>query len=53
MSLREDFTSMKRLIAISLTVLLLAALSACAPASKTPVRVKCPACGYEFDVPQR
>lgn len=44
---------MKRFIALTLTVLLFAALSACAPATKAPVRVKCPACGYEFDVPQQ
>lgn len=44
---------MKRLIAFSLTILLLAALGACAPVKKDPVRVKCPACGYEFDVPQQ
>ncbi len=44
---------MKRLIAITLTILLISVLSACAPVKKSPARVKCPACGYEFDVPQQ
>lgn len=44
---------MKRFIALILTITFIAAVSACAPTQKAPVRVKCPACGYEFDVPQQ
>lgn len=44
---------MKHLIILSITILLFSALSACAPVKKSPTHVKCPACGYEFDVPQQ
>ncbi len=43
---------MKHLTVLIATIFLISALSACAPAKKTPSHVKCPACGYEFDVPQ-
>jgi hypothetical protein len=44
---------MKRILTYALIVMIVAAVSACAPVKKGPVRVKCPACGYEFDVPQQ
>lgn len=44
---------MKYLATLTLTILLAAALGACAPVKKSPTHVKCPACGYEFDVPQQ
>ena len=45
---------MTRFIVLTLTTIcLLTALTACAPAKKAPLRVKCPVCGYEFDVPQQ
>lgn len=41
---------MKKFVALSLASLLLIGLSACAGNSaKQGVRVKCPACGYEFE----
>ncbi|WP_020677393.1 hypothetical protein [Geopsychrobacter electrodiphilus] len=42
----------KTITTLALIILLVSALSACAPFKKSPTRVKCPACGYEFDVPQ-
>ncbi len=42
---------MKRLTCTILAILLIASLCACTGGSgKNGVRVKCPACGYEFDV---
>ncbi len=43
---------MTRIVTLTITALFIIALSACAPPQKAPVHVKCPACGYEFDVPQ-
>lgn len=41
---------MKKIAALSLASLLLISLMACAGSSaKQGVRVKCPACGYEFE----
>jgi hypothetical protein len=42
---------MKKLISLVLLVLFAVSVSACAPAKKEKTRVKCPACGYEFEVP--
>lgn len=43
---------MKGLISFVLLVVLVLSLSACAVTSKQgTTRVKCPACGYEFDTP--
>lgn len=43
---------MKALASMILLVLLTVSLTACAaPGTKKPLRVKCPACGYEFDTP--
>jgi uncharacterized integral membrane protein len=42
---------MKKLINWTVLLLIILLLSACVAASnKGPVKVKCPACGYEFDV---
>jgi hypothetical protein len=45
---------MKRLMLVALMVLLAFSFSACAALKKEDekkIRVKCPACGYEFEVP--
>ncbi|MCP3176082.1 hypothetical protein MJO47_03110 [Desulfuromonas sp. KJ2020] len=43
---------MKKLISLVLVSLFALSLAACAPAGKgDSVRVKCPACGYEFEAP--
>ncbi len=43
---------MKKLISVMLVVLFAFSVVACAPmAKKEGARVKCPACGYEFQVP--
>lgn len=43
---------MKQLIAVVLVGMLALSLAACAPKAATgKMRVKCPACGYEFSVP--
>ena len=44
---------MKTLSTLALTIFLISMLSACAPVKKSPAHVKCPACGYEFEVPQQ
>jgi hypothetical protein len=44
---------MKRLISFVLVAVLALSLSACAGMGKKETsRVKCPACGYEFDAPR-
>jgi len=43
---------MKQLIAVVLVGMLALSLAACAPkAGAEKARVKCPACGYEFEIP--
>ena len=43
---------MKKLISFVLVAMLALSLSACAGmGKKEATRVKCPACGYEFDAP--
>jgi hypothetical protein len=43
---------MKKLISLVLLVLFALSVAACAPmGTKEKTRVKCPACGYEFEVP--
>jgi hypothetical protein len=42
---------MKKLISIVLAALLAVSFAACAPKKTEKVRVKCPACGYEFEAP--
>jgi len=45
---------MKRLMLVALTVLLAFSFAGCAALKKEDdqkIRVKCPACGYEFTVP--
>ena len=45
---------MKKMISLLLLTLFAASLTACAPMSKQgqeETRVKCPACGYEFQAP--
>jgi hypothetical protein len=43
---------MKKLFSLLLVTLLAFSFAACAPVKKDEkIRVKCPACGYEFDVP--
>jgi hypothetical protein len=45
---------MPRLFSFFLLVSVIFLFSACAPVSKAPIHVKCPACAYEFDVqPQK
>jgi hypothetical protein len=45
---------MKKLVSFVLVTMLAVSLSACVPAGKKEgaARVKCPACGYEFDAPK-
>lgn len=44
---------MKKLVSVLLVAMFAMSLAACAPLSKKEkqIRVKCPACGYEFDAP--
>jgi Flp pilus assembly protein TadD len=43
---------MKKVLTGALAVMMILSLAACAGTSgKNKVRVKCPACGYEFDAP--
>jgi hypothetical protein len=42
---------MKKAITMLLLVLFTASLTACATTKTETQRVKCPACGYEFDAP--
>lgn len=43
---------MKKLVALVVMTMLALSISACAPMGKKgTTRVKCPACGYEFEVP--
>lgn len=43
---------MNKLFSLVLVALLALAFAACAPVKKDEkVRVKCPACGYEFEAP--
>jgi Flp pilus assembly protein TadD len=45
--------ALKRLISFVLLAVLALSLSACAGTGKQgTTRVKCPACGYEFDTPK-
>lgn len=44
---------MKKLISYVLVALLALSFAACAPMKKDTTRVKCPACGYEFDAPAK
>jgi hypothetical protein len=45
---------MKKLFSLLLVTLLALSFAACAPVKKDEkIRVKCPACGYEFDAPVR
>jgi hypothetical protein len=44
---------MKKLISFVLVALLALSFAACAPMKKDTTRVKCPACGYEFDAPAK
>ena len=45
---------MKKLVSLLLVGLMALSLTACASsAGKDKVRVKCPACGYEFDAPSQ
>lgn len=44
---------MKKLVTWSMILAFALSLAACAgTGGKEPVRVKCPSCGYEFDVDQ-
>ena len=43
---------MKKLVSVALVIMMALSLAACAgKAGDEKVRVKCPACGYEFDAP--
>ena len=42
---------MKKLIGFALVALLAVSLTACAQSGAKEVKVKCPACGYEFMTP--
>lgn len=42
---------MKKALGLLLMVLFVASLTACAAKQGEVQRVKCPACGYEFDAP--
>ena len=45
---------MNKLVTLSITTLMLLGLVACAGTSANDgARVKCPACGYEFDTSER
>lgn len=52
-SVNKGGASMNRLISFVLLAILALSLSACAGVGKKETsRVKCPACGYEFDSPR-
>ena len=42
---------MKKLLVLLTAIVLATSLFACAPTTGGSAKVKCPACGYEFDVP--
>ena len=42
---------MKKVFTGALAVMMILSLAACAGTADQKVRVKCPACGYEFDAP--
>lgn len=42
---------MKRTFTLLVTAIMAISLSACAAPKNEATRVKCPACGYEFQVP--
>ncbi len=42
---------MKKAVLLALVCCLALALNACAPAKAGKTKVKCPACGYEFEAP--
>jgi len=42
---------MKKVFTGALAVMMILSLAACAGTGNQKVRVKCPACGYEFDAP--
>lgn len=45
---------LKKLACVAITLLLISSLTGCAGTSTAdPARVKCPACGFEFDVNDR
>jgi uncharacterized lipoprotein YmbA len=45
---------MKKLVSLLMMAVLALSLAACAATGgKDKVRVKCPACGYEFDAPSQ
>lgn len=45
---------MKKMISLVVLAILVSSVSACTGVRKeSQARVKCPACGYEFEVPQR
>jgi hypothetical protein len=52
-TIMEGGERMKRLVSFVLVVMFALSLSACAGmGKKETTRVKCPACGYEFDAPR-
>jgi hypothetical protein len=50
-SKRRGGETMKKLISLLLMVMFAISVVACAPMTKETTRVKCPACGYEFEAP--
>ena len=44
---------MKKLVALSLAAMLIICIAGCAGNAKQGMRVKCPACGYEFQPPSK
>ena len=50
----EGNQSMKKLISCILLVIVALSFSACSSLKKdSPLKIKCPSCGYEFDIKQR
>ncbi len=44
---------MKKLVSLAVVAMFALSMAACAPMAKgEKARVKCPACGYEFEVPE-
>jgi hypothetical protein len=52
-SMMKGGEGMKKLIVIAMVAMLALSMGACAgKMKKEPTKVKCPACGYEFDLVQ-
>lgn len=51
-SMKIEEEMMKKLVLLAVLSVFALSLAGCAnKATKDPIRVKCPSCGYEFEVP--